>query len=133
MLPETNENIPLSYAEKRMNERGKERDERKFMSSLSPPLPLISPLARSWGWNGGDEADDDVGSDAAADSAADLIAELRTALLCHCQRSGQVTLSETASDFYFLLSFVLPTINGHKAPLFAKFCCRSEEARHRRC
>ena len=104
------------------------------MSSLSPPLPLISPL-----WDGGDEADDDVGSDAAADSAAadsaaDLIDELRTALLCRCQRSGQVTLSETASgDFYFLPSFVLPTINGHKAPLFAKFCCRSEEARHRRC
>ena len=88
MLPETNGNIPLSYAEKRMNERGKERDERKFMSSLS--------LSRSWGWDGGDEADDDVGSDA-ADSAADLIVELRTALLCRCQRSGQVTLSETAN------------------------------------
>ena len=85
---------------------------------------------------------DAAADSAAADSAADLIVELRTALLCRCQRSGQVTLSETANergserasgDFYFLPSFVLPTINGHKAPLFAKFCCRSEEARHRRC
>ena len=96
----------------------------------------VISLSLSWGWDGGDEADDDVGSDAAAaaDSAADLIVELRTALLCRCQRSAQVTLSEPASgDFYFFPSFVLPTINGHKAPLFAKFCCRSEEARHRRC
>ena len=62
------------------------------MSSLS--------LSLSWGWDGGDEADDDVGSDAAAaaDSAADLIVELRTALLCRCQRSAQVTLSEPANE-----------------------------------
>ena len=42
LLPQTNRTIPLFYAEKRMNERRKERDERAkvYVISLSPPLPL---------------------------------------------------------------------------------------------
>ena len=76
---------------KRTNERRKEQDERKFMSSLSPlPLPLpfsLAPEDESEGDDGDDDDDDDVGSDTAAAAAAaaaaadsaDLIVELRTA------------------------------------------------------
>ena len=82
------------------NERTSEGKNGTSESLCHLSLPLFLSFLLSL-WDGGDEADDDVGSDAAAaaaDSAADLIVELRTALLCRCQRSGQVTLSETANE-----------------------------------